>query len=222
MKTAEYQQLYDFRDRIGIANDNMIALNNYKDCFISRKDEFAQRVYDYFLEIEDAKPILEYVATPDILHKTWASWFSSLFRNTVDNEYLQFLWAIGKRHVERNIEQRFTILGFSIIRQYMHEIVRTSIPSEERAEITETINKLLDLCLFVMTASYIETTTHCEIDLIRGIADKLRNPVTVIGGNIHRLKRKAAQSSHSAFSDYDALLEENKKSNGLCKMRKYI
>jgi hypothetical protein len=104
----------------------------------------------------------------------------------------------------------------------MHEIVRTSIPSEKRAEITETINKLLDLCLFVMTASYIETTTHCEIDLIRGIADKLRNPVTVIGGNIHRLKRKAAQSSHSAFSDYDALLEENKKSNGLCKMRKYI
>jgi signal transduction histidine kinase len=211
MKTATYEQLLSFRDRLNISHDNLIALNTYKECFISRKDEFAQRFYDYFMKIEEAKPILEYVTMPDILHKTWASWFTSLFRDTVDDEYLKYLWDIGKRHAERNIEQRVTILGFTIIRQYMHEIVSTSIASEKSSEIMETINKLLDLCLFAMTTSYFETTTHCEIELIRGIADKLRNPVTVIGGNIHRLKRKASQYSPSEFFDYDALLEENDK-----------
>jgi signal transduction histidine kinase len=135
----------------------------------------------------------------------------SLFRETVDDKYVESLWAIGKQHVERNVEPRLMILGFSITRLYIHEIVRTRIPLDKSSEIAETINKLLDLCLYVMTAPYIETTTRFDIELIRGIADKIRNPVTVIGGNIRRLKRKAGQNGTSESSVYDTLLQENEK-----------
>lgn len=217
------KRIYDFRDRLNITEDSLITLNAYKDYFISRKGEFAQIFYEYFLNVQEAKPILELVTIPDILYKTWASWFESIFRDTIDNEYLESLWTIGEKHVERNIEPRLMILGFSIIRQYVHEIVRTRISSDKSIEIVETINKLLDLYLYVMTAPYIETTTRFDIELLRGIADKIRNPVTIIGGNIHRLKRKASQNSDHESYAYDTILEENKKIEQIIKdAEKYL
>ena len=205
------KKIYDFRDSLNITEDHLITLNAYKECFISRKEDFAQRFYEYFLNVQEARPVLEIVANHTMLYVTWSSWFESLFRDILSNNYLESLWAIGKRHVGRNIEPRLMILGFSIIRQYVHEIVRTQIPLEKRSEIAETANKLLDLCLYVMTAPFIETTSRFDIELIRGITDKIRNPVTVIGGNVRRLKRKAGLSSihEHEYMVYDTLLEEN-------------
>ncbi|MDH4233202.1 MAG: ATP-binding protein, partial [Nitrospirota bacterium] len=91
-----------------------------------------------------------------------------------------------------------------------HDRIRQEILPERRAEISETIDKLLDLNLFVMTEAYIETTIHCDIEVIKGVEDKIRNPVTVIGGNIMRLKRDTSRPDYEK-NLFDSLIEQNKK-----------
>jgi signal transduction histidine kinase len=195
---------------MNISDDQLSQLNEFRDVLIGSKGEFRDKFYRFFFAIPDAKTILEHVAKLDVLHNSWDYWFDSLFRTDIDAAYLEFIWGIGKRHMELNVEQRFTSLGFFLIRQFFREKIDEKIPSDKRSVISETIDKLLDLNLFVMTAAYIETTIHCDIEVIKGVEDKIRNPVTVIGGNIMRLKRDASRPDYEKVL-FDSLIEQNKK-----------
>ena len=203
-------RLAEFAEKMSISDDQLLQLSGFREVLIGDRDEFREKFYQFFFDIPDARAILEHVAKLDVLHNFWNRWFESLFRTNIDADYLEFIWGIGKRHVELNVEQRFTSLGFSLIRQFFHEKIDEKIPPDKRSVIAETIDKLLDLNLFVMTASYIETTIHCDIEVIKGVEDKIRNPVTVIGGNILRLKRDTSRPDYEKIL-FDSLIEQNKK-----------
>ena len=53
---------------------------------------------------------------------------------------------------------------------------------------------MLDLCLLIETEAYITHTTRCDLEVMREVADRVRNPVTVIGGNIRRMQKKGDAS----------------------------
>jgi signal transduction histidine kinase len=88
-------------------------------------------------------------------------------------------------------------------------MVISGVPEGKRADLLVALDKLLDLCLLVETSAYIAATTRCDLELINGIADKIRNKITIIGGNIRMLKRKAEPSS-PAYEVYEALLMESR------------
>lgn len=209
-KSMANHNLAEFAEKMNITDAQLNLLNEFKHILVSNKEEFRKKFYQFFFDIPDAKTILEHVAKLDLLFDAWSRWFESLFRTDIDAAYLEFIWRIGKRHVELNVEQRFTNLGFSLIRQFLHEKIREEVPFDKRREVSETIDKLLDLNLFVMTAAYIETTIHCDIEVIKGVGDKIRNPVTVIGGNIMRLQRDTARPDYEKVL-FDSLIEQNKK-----------
>jgi signal transduction histidine kinase len=209
-KSMTNHKLAEFAEKMSISDDQLSQLNEFRDVLIGNRDEFRKKFYQFFFDIPDAKTILEHVAKLDVLHNSWDYWFDSLFRTDIDAAYLEFIWGIGKRHMELNVEQRFTSLGFFLIRQFFREQIDEKIPPDKRGEISETIDKLLDLNLFVMTAAYIETTIHCDIEVIKGVEDKIRNPVTVIGGNIMRLKRDASRPDYEKVL-FESLIEQNKK-----------
>jgi signal transduction histidine kinase len=209
-KSMTNHKLAEFAEKMSIGDDQLSQLNEFRDVLIGSRGEFREKFYRFFFNIPDAKTILEHVAKVNVLHNSWDYWFDSLFRTEIDAAYLEFIWGIGKRHMELNVEQRFTSLGFYLIRQFFREIIDEKIPPDKRSIISETIDKLLDLNLFVMTAAYIETTIHCDIEVIKGVEDKIRNPVTVIGGSIMRLKRDASRPDYEKVL-FDSLIEQNKK-----------
>jgi signal transduction histidine kinase len=203
-------KLFEFADKLNITDAQLRELGEFRDILVSNKEEFRKKFYSYFFDMPDAKSILEHVAKLDVLFASWEGWLESLFRTDIEASYLEYIWRIGTRHVELNVEQRFTNLGFSLIRQFFHEKIEQDIPVEKRGGISETIDKLLDLNLFVMTAAYIETTIHCDIEVIKGMEDKIRNPVTVIGGSIMRLMRSEGRPDSEKFL-FDSLIEQNRK-----------
>jgi signal transduction histidine kinase len=76
------------------------------------------------------------------------------------------------------------------------------------------ISKMLDLCLLIETEAYITKTTRCDLEVMREVADRVRNPVTVIGGNIRRLQKKVDATS----KEYDLLQRlfmENQRLEGM-------
>jgi signal transduction histidine kinase len=114
------------------------------------------------------------------------------------------------RHVEVNLDQRFSNLGFAMIRQFCHKVVSIDIPLEQRSQVLSTIDKMLDLCLLVETTAYIENTISCDIEVMSEVADRVRNPAMVIGWNIKKLQGKVTEGTKE-YNIYQMLMTENER-----------
>ncbi|MBZ0155688.1 MAG: hypothetical protein K8I29_05665 [Alphaproteobacteria bacterium] len=206
--SVPYQKLLHLLEKLEIKDEELGGLEPYHRLFTSRKDEYAAYLRHYFLAIPETRALLEHLEHPEHLMRAWAHWFETLFTERPGREFAARLWRVGLRHVEVNLDQRYTNLGFSITRHFCNQIVRSSVPAEEAVAVSHTIGKLLDFCLLVETSAYIEATTRCDLEVIKGIADKVRNPVTVIGGNIKRLQRKV-DTGDPLYDIYGSLFSEN-------------
>ncbi|MGD2080820.1 MAG: protoglobin domain-containing protein [Nitrospirota bacterium] len=210
MENAPISKLRFLQRRLALSEAELEVLKPFREFFVSGKEEFADYFYSVFSGIPETKYIIERLENPGLMKKIWARWFEALFgRDRLDDDFLAYLWRIGGRHVDVGLDQRFTNLGFSVARQFCHGMVISGVPEGKRADLLVALDKLLDLCLLVETSAYIAATTRCDLELINGIADKIRNKITIIGGNIRMLKRKAEPSS-PAYEVYEALLMESR------------
>ncbi len=207
-----YEKLQVFLEQLSLDENELAKLLPFKEIFIGRKNEFAAYMHDFFCATPETRIILDQSERPGFLLDAWAHWFETLFEGRIDKDFLSRLWRIGLRHVDVNLDQRYTNLGFSITRQFCHRIVLSAIPAQIPAaaagEIFHAIDKLLDFCLLVETSAYIEATTRCELEVVKGIADAIRNPVTIIGGNIKRLQRSVV-AGDPLYNTYESLMVEN-------------
>ena len=207
-ESLPYEKLYLFKEKLGINESILEQLSPYRDHFVGKTNEFATYFYGVFSEIPETRRILTYMGRQKYLLEAWAHWLGSLFREKLDDEFLSYLWRIGKRHVEVNLDQRFTNLGFSVARQFCQRVILAEIPTGKVGIISQIVDKLLDFCLLVETDAYIEASTHCDLEVIRGIADRVRNPVTVIGGLLKRLQ-KQVDVKDPTYSVFESLISES-------------
>jgi signal transduction histidine kinase len=129
-----------------------------------------------------------------------------------DENLLADLWRSGLKHVEINLDQRFVNLGYAIARKFCEQVVLAEVPLEKIGTVSGTVNRLLDLCLLVETHAYISATVQCDREVVRGIAHQVRNPVTVIGGNIRRLQRSLEASADSpVHKAYETIMVESRR-----------
>jgi signal transduction histidine kinase len=205
-----YERLTFFLSQLGLHEDDLKELNPYRAVFASRNSDFARFFHDYFHQIDGTRILLEHASKPGNLEKLWAHWFESLFASKVEEKFLARIWKSGTRHVELNLDQRFVNLGYAMVRQFCHQLVRQEVPNERMEGVSWAINRLIDLCLLVETHAYITATSKCDREVVRGIAHQVRNPVTVIGGNIMRLQKKL-EEDNPVYKVYDAIIVESKR-----------
>ncbi len=201
---------------IGIHKSETDLIEGLTQLFVGKKDAFADYFYDFFHAIEDTRPFLDEEKQPGHLKRVWASWFASFFRSRPDDEFLAYLWGVGVRHVEVSLDQRFSNLGFAMIRQFCHRVVATEVPPEQRSLALSAINKKLDLCLLAETSAYIENTISCDIEVMREVADRVRNPAMVIGWNIRRMQGKAEKGTRE-YDVFQMLMGENQRLENMVK-----
>jgi signal transduction histidine kinase len=201
-------QIRMFKERLGITDEELRALGPFREVFAGKSGEFAEHFYNVFYSLPETRMILEHERRLSFLKSAWARWFEALFRKDLDGSFLEYLWRVGIRHVEVNLDQRYSNLGFSIIRQFCHEIIMAEIPVDRRTEVSRVVDRLVDLCVMVETTAYIEATTRCDLAIINAIADKIRNPVTIIGGNVRRLKEKTDPSA-PVYEVYDFIINQS-------------
>ena len=208
--TSPHQKLRLFLDMIGIHENEEDLLEELTRLFIGKKDAFADYFYDFFHDIADTRPFLDEEKQPGHMKRVWAGWFASFFRSKPDDEFLAYLWGVGVRHVEVSLDQRFTNLGFAMIRQFCHKIVAAEVPPEQRNLALSAINKKLDLCLLAETSAYIENTISCDIEVMREVADRVRNPAMVIGWNIRRMQGRVEKGTRE-YDVFQMLMGENQR-----------
>ncbi len=208
MLEPPYLKLHFFREKLGLDPNSYLTIQPFRDVFIRAKDDFADYLYKFFDKIPETRMFLKHYEIPGFLRKAWAHWFQSLFQGPPDDAFLGYLWKIGIRHVEVNLDQRHSNLGFSIARQFCEQIISSDIPAHEAPSVTRVINRLLDFCILVETHAYVEAHARCNMEIIRGVADRVRNKITTIGGTIKRLKRNIDRND-PAYGIYETLISES-------------
>jgi len=209
--SAPHRSFRPLLDRLKLTEQDLLLLRHYQDFFVLRKEEFAEFFYKFFVEMLETRLLLEHFGNPDGMKRTWATWFERLFRQNMESDFVNYLWRIGLKHVEINLDQRFTSIGFSCVRKFCHRLAIEALPPEVALQLVLVVDKLIDSCIVVETSAYIEATVRCDVEILKGIADKIRNPATIIGGNLRRLQRQV-NPHDSLYQDYELLIS----STGRC------
>jgi signal transduction histidine kinase len=207
---APIEKLAWFQEKLALAANDFERLTRYRAVFLKRKEEFAEKLYSYFCEIPETRIMLEDERRKDRLKKVWIQWYELLFQGSLDESFYARIWRSGLRHVELNIDKRIINLAYSVVRQYYQEVARSEIPHEEQEPFLTAMDKILDFCVLVETHAYVSATSQCDMEVVKGISHQVRNPLTVIGGNILRLKRNLAPDS-PMHKTYETILIENKR-----------
>lgn len=207
-RTIPYDKLDIFREKLGLSGAEIAELDPYRDTFARRSKDFSDFLHGSFVDIIETRIIMERMDDPGRLRRFWALWFERLFGGALDDDFITFLWTIGIRHVEVGLDQRFSNLGFSMVRRFCQETIDAEVPPEKRYAVSLAVDKLIDYCLLVETSAYISATTRCDIELIRGIADRVRNKITIIGGYIRMLKKRIS-TEDPAYEIYESLIMES-------------
>ncbi len=205
-----YGKLHIFRQWLGLDEAELRKLDPLKDVLIRRKEDFASYFRRFFMDIPEAKLIIEHERRPGYLLQAWAEWFEALFSRGLDEGFLSYLWSVGVKHVEIRLDKRFSSMGFSVVRQFCQEAALAELPPEKASEALMAIDKLVDFCLLVETDAYLEATTRCDAEIIKGIADRIRNPVTIIGGNVSRLL-KHVDAADPVYPVYQFIYDQSSK-----------
>ncbi len=204
------QRLGYFKDKVGLLKPGFKILNPYRKQFASRAQEYGRFFYEYFLALDRTSLVLQHMHPPRRLEKVLSHWFADLFNRQFDEVFLKSLWRSGVKHTQAHLDQRYINLAYAVTRQFCHQMIKDLVPPKDQLPVAAAVDKMLDFCVLVETDSFITGTSRCDRSVIDGIAHQVRNPITVIGGNIRRLQR---QMSHDQAASHamDIVLAENQR-----------
>lgn len=121
------------------------------------KDRMIEVFYEYLLGIPETAAFLQDKQLLQRLKESHSDWFVNLFCGTYDNQYLHNLQRIGHVHVRIGLKAHFVNAAMQLVRRFTVGMIRDNFPDrDERRKRTEAMEKILDINLDIITASYIE------------------------------------------------------------------
>jgi signal transduction histidine kinase len=205
-----FARLNWFQEKLGLADREQDNLAKHRDVFLKVKERFSEEFFRYFWEIKETRIILDHERRGPHLKKLWEQWYEMIFTEAITQKVLGVLWRSGLRHVELNIDKRFINLGYAFVRQFFHQTAKDAVPSADLYAVTTALDKVVDFCVLIETHAYVVATSQCDLEVVKGISHQVRNPLTVIGGNILRLQKKLDPGS-PVHQTYETILKENER-----------
>ena len=147
----EVKKVYLFTDQDA---ENLIGIKSLME---RNGDLFISKFYDFILRF---KNISNYLQNDEIIEKHKAKvkqWLIRLFEGNYNEEYLRSLYRIGEIHVKIGLPGHYVNSSMSFVRRYCHKVLTDEFGcSKQRDVLINSIDKILDLNLDVMTISYRE------------------------------------------------------------------
>lgn len=121
------------------------------------RDLMIDEFYDYLLGIPETATFLQDEQLLRRLKNSHGEWFVSLFRGNYDNQYIHELQRVGQVHVKIGLDAHFVNAAMQKVRRFAVGMIRENFPErEDRRRNTEAVEKIIDINLDIITASYIE------------------------------------------------------------------
>lgn len=147
----DVKKVYLFTDQDA---ENLIGIKSLME---RNGDLFISKFYDFILRF---KNVSNYLQNDAIIEKHKAKvkqWLIRLFEGNYNEEYLRSLYRIGEIHVKIGLPGHYVNSSMSFVRRFCHKVLTDEFGcSKQRDVIINSIDKILDLNLDVMTVSYRE------------------------------------------------------------------
>jgi uncharacterized membrane protein (DUF373 family) len=123
----------------------------------ANRERMSAEFYDYLLGIPETAEFLKDDLLRNRLKKTHEDWFVSLFSGNYDNQYLHILQRTGHVHVRVGLPAHFVNAAMYVVRRFIVEMLQENFPlAEQRRKLRKAADKLVDINLDILTASYQE------------------------------------------------------------------
>jgi len=120
-------------------------------------DRMADEFYDFLLGIPETAEYLKDDLILQRLKTTHKEWFVSLFSGSYDNQYLHNLQRIGHAHVRVGLKAHYVNAAMNVVRRFLIELLQENFPVlEERRKYRNAVERIIDINLDIMSASYQE------------------------------------------------------------------
>lgn len=205
-----FERLAWFQGRLGLGEEDLREIRAHRELFLVKKREFPERLLEYFYKIPETRAILDHEKRSTRLKKVWAHWYGLLFDGDLTRNFLNYLWRSGLRHVEIGLDQRFINLAYAFARQFLQEVGKGMDSPGRKDDLFTALHRIIDFCLLIETSAYVTATSQCDMEVVRGMSHQVRNPLTIIGGNILRLQRGVEPGS-GVHRVYETILVENRR-----------
>lgn len=148
--------MQELKDHYRFTDDDAELLKSLQPLAAQQQERFAQEFYDYLYGLPETAAILN-DSNRDRLREMHTRWFTELFIGTYDNHYLNHLTRIGHAHVKIGLNAHFVNAAMNQIRHFLLNLIDSNYSDrEQRRILREATERLLDMNLDVMTASYRE------------------------------------------------------------------
>lgn len=139
----------------------------------SVQERMADEFYDYLLGIPETAAFLKDDLLRKRLRKTHQDWFVNLFSGSYDNLYHHTLRRIGQAHVRIGLNAHFVNAAMNVVRHFLIEVLQENFPDlPERRKYRNAVEKIIDINLDVMSASYQEEELN-KVFLSHSLESKL-------------------------------------------------
>lgn len=123
----------------------------------ANQERFADEFYDYLLGIPETAEFLKEDLIVQAHKKTHQEWFVNLFSGGYDNRYLHTLQRVGHTHVRVGVGAHYVNAAMNMVRQFSMDLIQENYPDREiRRRLRQAVEKILDINLDVISASYRE------------------------------------------------------------------
>ena len=147
----EVKKVYLFTDQ------DAENLTGIKSLMERNGDLFISKFYDFILRFKNVSNFLHDDETIEKHKAKVKQWLIRLFEGNYNEEYLRSLYRIGEIHVKIGLPGHYVNSSMSFVRRYCHKVLTDEFGcSKQRDVIINSIDKILDLNLDVMTISYRE------------------------------------------------------------------
>ena len=148
--------MQDLKDHYRFTDDDTELLRSLQPLAAQHQERFAEEFYDYLYGLPETAAILN-ASNRTRLREMHTRWFMSLFCGTYDNHYYNHLTRIGHAHVKIGLNAHFVNAAMNQIRHFLLNLIDSNYSDrEQRRILREATERMLDMNLDVMTASYRE------------------------------------------------------------------
>ena len=133
-------------------------LKQLKPLIEKYKDEFPKEFYNYIKHFEDASKFLKNEEVIKKHQDSLKEWFMRLFSGEYDAHYIRDIERIGLAHVKIELPTHYVNAAMHFVRLYCLRILdkEFSLDVRERRYLKESVDKILDINLDILTSSYLE------------------------------------------------------------------
>lgn len=132
-------------------------LQALRPLMVDHAGRLADEFYDFLLGIPETAALLKGDHLLDRLKATHREWFMALFSGSYDNQYLLFLQRIGQAHVRVGLKAHYVNAVMNVVRRFLIETLQEHFPVlEERRKYRNAVEKIIDINLDIMSASFQE------------------------------------------------------------------